>query len=361
MNQSGDRFFINNFNLIRLFAAAQVAHYHLVSIYQMDISSAHQHLVKFLGFFPGVPIFFFISGFLISKSWENSYSWKDYAIKRLGRIEPALIASVIFALLLTWLSGYFSQNTNVSPVDLLILILAKISILQFYNPDYLRDYGDGVMNGSLWTITVEIQFYILIPFVYLLLFRRYSTTKLVILILIFTLINLVCDHLRQQHHQEVLYKLLNVSFLPWFFMFLAGVLFQKNFDFFYKLLQGKFLLILMIYIALCYGLKPLGVDFGNSLNPALFIVLCCLTFSAAYSAKSLADQTLGNTDVSYGIYLYHMPIINFFLFKDYAKDYATGMIIFIAVILISLISWHLIENPSLKIAKKISSRYRTTK
>jgi peptidoglycan/LPS O-acetylase OafA/YrhL len=292
MKAADTNFFENNFNLIRLFAAAQVAHYHLISIYQLEVFHAHQQLVKFLGFFPGVPIFFFISGFLISKSWENSYSWKDYAIKRAGRIEPALIASVILAIVLTWSAGYFSQLNSPSASDLLTLFLAKISILQFYNPEYLRSYGDGVMNGSLWTITVEIQFYILIPVVYLLLLKRYSASKLIILIIAFTAINLVFDYLRPLHSHELIYKLSNVSFLPWFFMFLTGVLFQKHFDFFYGLLRGKFLIILVMYITLCYLLKPLNIDYGNSLNPVIFIALCCLTFSAAYSAKTLAHLSL---------------------------------------------------------------------
>lgn len=355
---SEKNFFTNNFNLIRLFAAVQVTHYHLVSIYQWDISETHQQIVKFLGFFPGVPIFFFISGFLISKSWENSSSWKDYSIKRIGRIEPALLVSVVFALGLTWISGYFSQVSSASFIDFLTVFLAKITILQFYNPDFLRAYGDGVLNGSLWTITVEIQFYILIPIIYLLFFRRYSAYKLLSLLLVFTLINLFSDYLHSSYSETIIYKLFNVSFMPWFFMFLAGVFFQKHFDFFYKWLHGRVLLLLLLYIAVCYAAKPLGTDFGNSLNPFIFLILCCLTFSAAYSATSLATRVLGDTDISYGTYLYHMPIINFCLYSGYTKDYFTALIISIAIILISLASWFVVEKPSLNVAKKISKRFK---
>lgn len=357
MTYSKETFFTNNFNLIRLFAAMQVAHYHLATIYQLDIGKPHQQLIEFLGLFPGVPIFFFISGFLISKSWENSDSWKDYAIKRIGRIEPALIISVLFALLLTWASGYF-ENSNISIIDLLLIFLAKISVFQFYNPDYLRAYGDGVLNGSLWTITVEIQFYILIPFIYLIFFRKYSAWKLAGLIIVFTLINLLSDALQANYNNNVAYKLFNVSFFPWFFMFLAGVFFQKHFGLFYKLLHGKFFILLVIYLTACYTTKPLGVDFGNSFNPIMFILLCCLIFSAAYSASTLATKLLSDIDISYGTYLYHMPVINFCLYKGFSKDYLTGTIIFVLIVAISLFSWFLIERPCLTIAKKISSHHR---
>ena len=57
----------NNFNLIRLFAALQVAIVHSAGYLNIDI----QYL-KFLDLFPGVPIFFFISGFLIIKSFKKN-------------------------------------------------------------------------------------------------------------------------------------------------------------------------------------------------------------------------------------------------------------------------------------------------
>ena len=34
------------------------------------------------------------------------------------------------------------------------------------HPDFLRGYGVGVLNGSLWTIPVELQFYALVPLIY---------------------------------------------------------------------------------------------------------------------------------------------------------------------------------------------------
>lgn len=39
-----------------------------------------------------------------------------------------------------------------------------MSFVQFYNPDWLRGFGTGVLNGSLWSIPVELQYYVLLPF-----------------------------------------------------------------------------------------------------------------------------------------------------------------------------------------------------
>lgn len=348
-----NRFHDNNFNIIRLLAALQVAHYHVVSIYTEKISEAHILIVKFLGLFPGVPIFFFISGFLISRSWENSGSAKAYFVKRAARIEPALIASVLFALLLTWMSGYFSNNPEASFLNILEVLVAKTTILQFYNPEFLRGYGDGVLNGSLWTITVELQFYILLPIIYLIFLKVDSISKILWLIGAFVLVNVFYDFLHTDFSKNIVFKLFHVSFAPWFFMFLTGVLFQKNFSYLYRILSGKFVYLFILYILISFLAKPLNADYGNSLNPIIFFLLSCLIFSAAYSPVMLSNKLIGNTDISYGTYLYHMPIINYFLYMGYPKDYSLSLLIFVLTIVVSIASWFLIEKPSLNFAKKL--------
>ena len=67
-----DRFRINNFDLIRLFAALQVVFWHFIDGLIADPhSSWHWIVSKIWAMFPGVPIFF-ISGFLISRSYESN-------------------------------------------------------------------------------------------------------------------------------------------------------------------------------------------------------------------------------------------------------------------------------------------------
>ena len=60
----------NNFDLIRLAAALQVASTHALPYFVPG--SRSWYLVRFLELFPGVPVFFFVSGFLISKSFEKN-------------------------------------------------------------------------------------------------------------------------------------------------------------------------------------------------------------------------------------------------------------------------------------------------
>ena len=80
-------FKLNNFDLLRIFAASQVLVCHTALHLHVF---APQWLMKLIYAFPGVPIFFVISGFLISLSYERSSGLKSYCRNRVLRIYPGL-------------------------------------------------------------------------------------------------------------------------------------------------------------------------------------------------------------------------------------------------------------------------------
>ena len=80
-------FRVNNFDLLRLIAAIQVVIAHSLRHLQMDLPAPWGAL---LDCFPGVPIFFVISGYLVSSSYERAPSLKAYLRNRCLRIYPGL-------------------------------------------------------------------------------------------------------------------------------------------------------------------------------------------------------------------------------------------------------------------------------
>ena len=82
----------NSLDMLRLFAAFQVVVMHTLGYMMPDYGS--NAALRILGYFPGVPIFFFISGYLISKAFENSPNNIEYAKNRFLRLYPALIVCV---------------------------------------------------------------------------------------------------------------------------------------------------------------------------------------------------------------------------------------------------------------------------
>ncbi|MEI8021293.1 MAG: acyltransferase, partial [Schlesneria sp.] len=155
----------NNFDLIRLLAALQVVYCH--TCWHLGITSGigDPTLANFIHWFPGVPIFFTISGFLISRSWERSDNWREYATKRVLRIYPALWVQLAVGILITTAFGVVTPSLATCP-SFGLWIVAQSTFVQVYNPSFMRGFGLGVLNGSLWTIPVELGFYVSLPILY---------------------------------------------------------------------------------------------------------------------------------------------------------------------------------------------------
>ncbi len=342
-------FRINNLDIIRLFAALEVVITH--SIDHLQIKDISPLFLQFLNLFPGVPIFFFISGFLISKSYENSNSIKEYSKNRILRIYPGLLLVTIIGISSVYLTGYF-ETVNVSIRQIAIWFFGQTTIIQFYNPEFMRQYGVGVLNGSLWTISVELQFYILTPLLYAFfqLFKeRKNNIILFILIIVSMIIHFVYYSYKAEYSEVFIYKLLGVSFIPWFYMFLVGVLFQKYFSFVYKLLYGKILLLTTIYLLIMY---ITGWPTGNGINPILFLFLTTVIFSFSYTYPTFGNRILNGNDISYGVYIYHMILVNLFIYYGLISDKSYVAVIIILTIMIAIVSWLFVEKPSIKLKRK---------
>ena len=352
MNEMREKFVINNFDLIRLIAAFEVALIH--SIHHLEIDFSGDYLINILRLFPGVPIFFFVSGFLISKSYESNSFLREYAQNRIFRIYPALFICTFLAVCSVYFSGYFN-SADVSAGNVFVWIVSQVSFVQFYNPSFMREFGTGVLNGSLWTISVELQFYILVPILYWLLshFKKSRVNVvLMTLICIFLIFNVVYYKLKGTYAENIFLKLYGVSFLPWFYMFLIGVFFQKNFDWMHKLLRGRFFIIFIVYISVVYvTVKYFGFGLGNGINPVLYILLVMLVFSFAYSFSSLSNKLLRRNDISYGVYIYHIPVINLFIYFGYISNSMSVLLVLILTLILASMSWFYVEKPSLKLKK----------
>ncbi len=337
----------NNLDFIRLLAAAQVAVLHTAEF--MFADKTNTFFFDALRLFPGVPIFFFISGYLISKSYEVSPSLGIYSINRTLRIFPALIVVVFINIIMVWSTGYLAES-GASFKDVALLFFAKTSFLQFYNPDFMRAFGDGVLNGSLWTICVELQFYILTPLLYLLFSknRQLKNITLIVLILFFMLLNRLLYNLAEEYSNEIWWKLFRVSFAPWFYMFLTGVFIQRNFERTSRYVKKIPLVpLLLFYVIATYFALKSGITFGNSISPYIFLLVVLVIFRIAYFKPSIFGGILKGNDISYGVYIWHMVIVNQFLYYGIRDEYWHALLAIIITVLLAIASWFFIEKPSL--------------
>lgn len=340
------KFKLNNFDLLRLVAACQVLIGH--SLTHFDVAG-----ISWLDYFPGVPVFFVISGFLISASWERSNSVLTYFENRFLRIYPALWCCFFFSVFMLSLTYDF----DILNLEFLKWAIAQLTVVQFYNPGFLRDYGVGVVNGSLWTIPVELQFYLLLPFFYMFMHRFYWNKFLFLfIIIIFSLINFYKYQMALNDNNFLVFKLFSVTVIPYFNMFLLGVFFQRNIQFVERYLENKFPYWFLFYIGSVVFSEFVGIsNSGNSINPISALILSLMVISAAYSCVDLFGNILGGHDISYGIYIYHMVVINFLLHVDFFNDGINVFFTVVITIFVSFLSWMLLEKPMLSL-KRVKSR-----
>ena len=152
-----------------------------VVLHHVPVLFKHQPILPYwfesnFGFWTGVDLFFVISGFLICRSLMPIYDNKSgvkgiitkYAIKRIFRILPA----AIFWVLLSLLFSVILPINNTYPSLLTLFNDAIAALLHFSNFYYAycldtRQMGELCSNpqplGPFWSLSLEEQFYILLP------------------------------------------------------------------------------------------------------------------------------------------------------------------------------------------------------
>jgi len=339
---------VNNFDLLRLLAALQVAVVHSIGILKPT-----GYFARLLGAgldrFPGVPIFFVISGILISKSYEHSDSLRDYFRNRCLRIFPGLWVCLVVSVAVILALGVGSLGRITTP-DWLLWWAGQMSIFQNIQATFLEPLSTG-LNRSLWTIPVELEFYIVLPALYgiLRLRMRLGNVRLLAIGLASLAVQLLIVNSHRSVGQVRAYSLLQATLAPYLWMFLVGVSIQRNWSTVRGWLFGRAHWWGLGYLMLCAAARCLGVDTGgNYMSPVYLLPLAGLIVSLAMSAPQLSDRILRHHDVSYGLYLYHMLVID--LLVGLAAPFAWAS--FAAAIIVSLglsaLSWTLIEKPYLR-------------
>jgi len=328
----------NNFDLIRLVAAFQVVIVHSAEHLSLDIP-----FLGIISLFPGVPIFFVISGYLISASYERSMCISEYWKNRVLRIFPGLWFCLLISIVSVF--GFLSIDPS---FDFWLWLVAQLTFVQFYNPDFLRGYGVGVLNGSLWTITVELQFYLSLPIFYWIL--RKCQYKNYVFLLIWIPLIFYGQFFNEYKGTSIYFKVIGITVFPYLYLFLLGVYIQRN-KWIEKILVKKFFYLLVIYLSLSTIFNKCGLIVeGNQINIVSAMFLGLLTISAAYSSTSTLSKILKGNDISYGLYIYHMIFINMAVEYGFENFISFFAVIFCSI-LMSCLSWLYVEKPSLKLKK----------
>jgi peptidoglycan/LPS O-acetylase OafA/YrhL len=336
--QNLKEFKVNNFDLLRFLAATEVIIDHYFQHLNIPITKRG---LEILYLFPGVPVFFVISGYLISASYERNTRFSDYIKNRILRIFPGLWGCIFLTIILISLTGvsFFRKET---------LLWLPGQLLGFiYTPHFLFNYGFGSYNGSLWTIPIELQFYLFLPFFYFILPRKKLDYWLYGLFALFLLLHLL--YLIVKFPNGPMHKLVAYSFIPYFYLFLLGVIFQRLRIYRLSFIYNKAHFWVLGYVLYCLLLPDL-------MNPIMFpliknLLLGFCVISLAYTLPGTAKKILRNNDISYGIYIYHGLLLTVIVREKLQGTINIFTLIGITYIL-AYLSWILIEKPFIKSKKR---------
>lgn len=350
----------NNFDVVRLFAALQVCTGHIFE----HFNTSGGIISKFLSFFPGVIIFFAISGFLITSSWCHSKSYKQFAKNRFLRIFPALFVCFIVLQLVMVVFGHINWS-SFGDFQMWLYWIGQLSLGQFFTADSLRDFGVGAPNGSLWTIPIEIEFYILIPLVFIFLLHISVKWKLMILGGLSIIANIIIHSLRDSSltHTNALelihsgnftliIKLLGVTVVPYLYCFILGALLFIAWDKIKKYFINKAFYWLGIYFTVMI-VSESGPSYGinNMWNVICNLLLGCVAISSAFSFGKIYRYLQG-MDISYGVYIIHMIIVNVFIELGYGYNVQHSILALIITIILAILLFMYIEKPTLSLKNK---------
>ena len=289
-----------------------------------------------------------ISGFLITASLDrNLENVKRYLVNRVLRIVPALyIAFVLTFIALSWF-GFINSETLKS-LPFWGWVIGQLTLFQFYTPDVLRSYGVSCPNGSLWTIPVEFVFYLCLPLIIWLFNKRKN-----IGLSLFFVASVFCNALLHKFGDDgMISKLIGVSVFPYLYIFLLGSLLYYNWGKVRVLFEKKayiFVIVYALYVnfvdAPSYSITSVTVFIAN-------ILLCLMSISLAYTLPKIG-KILNGFDLSYGLYVYHMVVVNVFVQLGLIGNIKYAILALTISICLGMLSWWFIERKALQLKSKV--------
>lgn len=306
--------------------------------------------------FVGVTIFFVISGYLVTRiiytrMLNKGFSISEFYNKRLKRLLPAYLVMLLFSWILAnllfppeWDYVVFNRSLVSSLSYLSNIYLARGTI--YFSPD-----ATTKPLLHTWSLSLEMQFYLLFPLFMVLLFRFTKQPK---------------------HHLYALFGAI-IALLGITYIGVPQLSIYQGYD--YYLPHRRFL---ELFVGAIFGLWSVtGKRLPN--NPIYSAITLCLLISTLYlpsewyktkglvlillpslltgylllpkreddsTSRILAHpvpSTVGK--MSYSLYLWHWPLLAFarYIYDDIAPTAIIGIVI--ATALISYLSFRFVEQP----------------
>ncbi|MFN7164501.1 MAG: acyltransferase family protein [Hyphomonas sp.] len=326
--------------MIRLLLAAGVFAYHAVALAAVDSSGPLERALAGLAEV-SIQGFFIVSGALVAGSLARASGLADYAGKRVRRLYPAYAVVIL-------IPATISFALTQDGAGVFRYLAANLPFLNFLEPRLPGLFADNrftVVNGALWTLKVEVMFYLVLPMILLVLtsLRRLWWLGIVAL------------YAAGEAWAVLVPRALGEGLGPELARQLPG---QMAFFAMGIALSKVEPHVRSRWAAL--GIAGMFILAGSLIHPALAplraLGLAGVIAAIAFApGPPLSPARFG--DISYGLYITHFPILQAMVAAGLVT--ALGLPGFFAaasilVLAASLVLWHLVEKPALR----PSSHYR---
>ena len=290
----------------------------------------------------GVMLFFVLSGFLMSylyvakePTFKNVF---NFFVARFARIAPLFIFVVLVAYVMTTffqLPGFYKMQGVGNLVSHLLLLKG---------------------NNVLWTIPVEIHFYMLFALFWWMT-KRFRGAWLFLLAALLWM----CVRPIPRIEFSVAGHALGIGIFSYINFFILGVLFGAVFRAVNPLLKykNKYWVLSLSLVLLCFPnvAKLLGLEIGLWADPRsllligfiFFIILFVVSDDCVLVSNRFTDF-LG--EISFGLYLMH-SIILYYVLKSSFSGYTKVVLFFGLSILMASLSYYLLERPTRRMLRRL--------
>lgn len=317
----------------------------------------------------GLVLFFVLSGFLLYGPWVRSVatggkapSVRGYAIRRAGRILPAYWVAIAASVLLLWWSD---STPGVRLPDGGNLWLFAV-FGQNFRADTLL-----TLNPPSWTLAVEATFYVALPLLGLIAVRG-RRLGVVLAPVVFLLAGVVYNLLLSDQGglSPIVSKILP-AYMPYFGVGMLAAVYAYGRTLAPRL--GWALLAAGVVLvvgdatwaaeAASRGSHDQALRIWRDLPAATGFALVLLAVTTAARAPRLltARPVVWVGELSYGIYLWHVPLLLFLRAHGVLPLFTTGALVVILPLtfLVAAASWRWIERPAQAWSRRLAARGST--
>jgi peptidoglycan/LPS O-acetylase OafA/YrhL len=324
----------NNFTLLRVLLAVMVVfgHFRLLSggvtgRFPYNLADA------------AVDAFFVVSGFLITGSFERSRGVTGFYIRRAFRVIP--LYALVVLLQATALIVFLRVRGLSIPIgETSKYLLFNLGFANFAQHDIGGLLESRLlvptMNPSLWTLKIEIGFYLIAPLVYAAM-RRWGEWVLLPIFLASACFEVSLRHLGLDQYARQLPGQMQ--------FFVVGIALYHHADKIRINLPLAVICCIAFFMAWTWlwpipaGIRPLIVG--------VFVVCFALRLPVIPL----------RSDLSYGSYLMHGPLIQILLFLGFYQDTVWMLAgVMITVMAMSFLTEHLVEKPGIELGKRLARR-----